>query len=139
MKLQDICVNLKLAEELKEARYPQDGSLFYWVRVNNDDSKLWPKEYEDITENGQTVHVVDSYMIERGVVISAPTAEEILKELPRFIHHEIDGAREKLKITKSGVKELPYWVGYEVYEMAGKSLADSAAKMWLFLRRNELV
>lgn len=77
MTLQQITVSLELAQQLKEAEYPQE-SLFYWFS-NNKKTEYWVMRAhrEHFTEQGWK-DLMD-------IVIAAPTASELGEQLPQHI------------------------------------------------------
>ncbi len=74
MKLEDFCVDLEWAKKLKDAGFPQD-SFFYFIKMTG---------YEEQYPSGYTIRYNDGDPQLKDD-ISAPTAEKILKELPKFI------------------------------------------------------
>lgn len=76
------------------------------------------------------------------IIISAPTVEEILRELPYFA--EIKGRRAKLTIEKGPCD--PEWDvcymhldGHDFRSQYGETLANAAAAMYCYLAENNLL
>ncbi len=73
MKLEEICVDLEWAKKLKDVGFPQDSLCWYVY-----------SDHPSINSHGKyslVSHTPSDEMLD----ISAPTAEKILKELPKFI------------------------------------------------------
>lgn len=65
--------------------------------------------------------------------INAPTAEEILRELPDYIHDD-DGKIQWLYINRY---DNEYHVGYQyIQDFCHKSLSEAAAQMWIWCKEN---
>lgn len=118
-------VSLELSKQLKEAGYPQKDSDFTWSG-----DKLFPAvKGVEFTED-----------------TAAPTADEILDQLPSTIEEvEIDGDNYGMCELAIWKEEKDYSVNYldedsypELQETEDV-LADAAAKMWLYLKKQKLV
>ena len=127
MKLSDITTDLEISKRLKEKGFPQD-SMFSLYKHNNI----------------EVVCQIHDFNIESFGAISSPTAEELLKELPRNI---------KVKDEK-----YPYWniidVDEKVYRVSylhamnkfsrlhnteDKKLCNALALMWIYLHDDNLL
>lgn len=118
-----ITVSLEWAKKLKEAGWPQD-SFLYWFHLEG--------------LNSLTSEKIEASAIE---YIAAPTAEEILRRLPRV---SLSGDECYLQAERI-IKET--WnVEYEGTDgisrsegFADESLANAAAAMWCYLSDNNLL
>lgn len=115
-------VNLELSKSLKEVGYEQEPMAAYWYQ-----SKLARGEWQ-YSINLFPGKQIDWDGYKEDQFFASPTADEILEKLPR-----------QMEVKKSGVLEFPYWVKVGDDEMTGESLADAAAKMWLYLRKEGLL
>jgi len=117
------CVNLELAKKLKENEFYQN-TLYYL----DDEDNLINKNFvitspKIIEENNQ---------LKKANYYSAPTSDELLKELPYKIKDYY------LVIAKCN---KGYWVKYwnfgeiEIKHIQGNNLANCLAKMWLYLKK----
>lgn len=125
-----ITVNLELSKKLKEAGYPQKGN-FEWTYVPND---LYS---ENPTGSSQMIMPAIG-----GVTgIASPTADEILDFLPAQIKNK------RLQIDKMPAGE--FCISYIPFNASDQeeivvfgttpTLADTLAKMWLYLKENNLL
>lgn len=127
-------VSLELAKQLKEAGYPQ-VSTFMWD--DNGDLRVGIGQV-------QRPHFKTAYPneleIEVNECFASPTADEILDQLPHSINFDY-----YLEIYK----KQPYWMlsyrKYQEQEAIGNiqgpkdNLADAAAKLWLYLKKEGLL
>jgi hypothetical protein len=124
-------VTLKTAEELKEAGFPREA-YFSWI---SDDEGDW--------------HLSESSLLSEEEIkeyaYAAPTAEEILEQLPFFIKTKENQIYYlSIKITMKGDRKQ-YLVEYLGYVWGIKQdnglelLAEAAAKMWLYLKKEGLL
>lgn len=126
-------VSLESAKQLKEKGYPQQSSYFWWtsaLRTNGKEEFYLPNDFiVDIGELNEFDYRKD---------YAAPTVDEVLDLLPERI--------EGYKTLGMG-KVMGEWViGYQkignelqAIRTVDKSLADAAAKMWLYLKENNLL
>lgn len=118
MKLNQICVSLELAKELKEAGYPQE-SLFYWGQLAHNG--------EFVLKN-RTVFLKSD--IRAGLPIAAPTASELGNELlgniDEFVRENLDDLDTNLYMDWCN-DEHPYYN------------PNLLAKIWLLLAKNNLL
>lgn len=108
-------VSFELAKQLKEAGYPQESNFYY---QNDISPELY--SYKGIVMNGDE--------------IASPTADEILEQFA-YCHKA-----EWLLISKDPTREK--WVidfKSKLVMFKGDSLADAVAKMWLYLKENNLL
>lgn len=128
-----------LSKQLRESSYPQDNSYFYWAQSMTKES--YPKEhwYLIYRENG-----LNPSAIEKGQLIASPTADEILDKLPvRFEQYDRPKIYKdyQLHIIKRFF-EKDWLIKYEAGDsrilqyVYDESLANAAAKMFLFLKQN---
>lgn len=126
-------VSLSLAKQLKEAGYSNEWSTFYWEDLFDGNAQL-------VTEK-EKAHYQDGKEIKYW---AAPTADEILDRLPWQIKDGID--RGRLVVEKSFFDKR-WKVTYVDYGSGGRfaqsnedeNIADSAAKMWLYLKEQNLL
>ena len=134
--MKEYCVNLELAKELKENGYPQNSYNRYQVDI------LGEVEIETL-EFSDHDHVKECY--------SAPTSDEILKELPNFIiHNNTNYYLNIFRDTYTGIRpeitENYYEVSYITlhflcldapnnYCVEEDKLSNALAKMWLYLKK----
>lgn len=117
-------VNLQLSKELKEAGYPQEAEKWWW----EDNFGLEKNKSRTLRDN-------KPHNPKNGwVYFASPTADEILEQLPENILYE--HFMPYLLIEK----KLSKWtISYTNLEMTDISLADAAAKMWLYLKKEGLL
>lgn len=113
MKLEDICVSLELAKQLKDEGYPQESAFEYFL---GSDGK------------GYLSESVPERLGDEPAMFSAPTAAEIIEKI------------SSLEILK---RKTDYVVGLprETNKMGFRdsSLVNSLAKMWLYLKKEGLL
>ena len=123
-KLEDICVSLELAKQLKAAGYPQE-SLFYW---NGNEEFNYIVKYKD-----------DLFGWKEAIKISAPTASELGGVL---------GVDETKKIVSYHFWKYPDedlynfgWVDADGGEenFGEEKLIDAMAEAWLYLKKENLL
>ncbi len=128
MELKDICCDKGISGELKEKGFPQDG-LFWW--------KKYPSEW-DIAIDGC------GYVPDKASDFLAPTAEEILKELPCFFCDE-NGFQYNLHLEQFRKEYcISYYNSYKIKNFnrqlfKDKKLCNALAKMWIYLKDNNLL
>lgn len=132
MQLEQIVVTLELAKKLKETGYPQE-SLFYY-------------EFDlDETEIGGDIATLrfreDCIWLNTDDSYSAPTATELLNELP-----EVIVVKNKVHSFWCNKIDGLYRCGYDenCYEEYGfqeddKSMANAMAKLYLELKKEGLL
>lgn len=146
--------SLELAKQLKEAGYPQNcceggyysnygvdeigesDDYYHSGRVSKDD--LWEREDNEI----ELLDYHHAWFLIRAKeqhkdldiqLFAAPTADEILDRLPKII-----------SVFKSEMLKNGWTVGYESESVEYTSetayaLADAAAKMWIYLKKEKLI
>ena len=135
MKLEQICVSLELAKELKEAGYPQ-RALHWWGGIGNMD--IWCDHVKEEMPPQE----------KRFTWYAAPTASELGEKLPESIKK--DGENYLIFQTLvNGYVKLGYWSIKEpnVFgEVIGsqsiqrdKSEADARTTMLLYLAKEKLI
>lgn len=143
---ESIVPSLEMCKKLKEAGWPQDDAVWYWVgHMLNDKMQptswtLWPREKEEYREQWKPhIH-------------AAPTAEEILRRLPDEIpiNAGLKGSDYWIEIAKSShwgstPWEIRYrengtlllWDNPEPIRAA--TLANAAAAMYCYLAEQKLL
>lgn len=123
--MKEYCVDLDIAKELKENGFPQQ-SLFYWWKVQGfKQYSLWfLREIPTARKKW-----------------SAPTAEELIKELPNKYYWN-------LKIDLSAISN-EYFVHYGLTDKDrawmkshmtnDEKLCNALAKLWLYLKKENLL
>lgn len=130
-----ITVNLELSKQLKEAGYPQENHEFYWLeQVSPGRSKTYPDGMFRLVRGKET-------SLPEQFVFASPTADEILEQLPAQIKNK------RLQIDKMPAGE--FCISYIPFNASDQeeivvfgttpSLADAAAKMWLYLKKEGLL
>ena len=122
MKPEDIVVGLETAKKLKAAGWENGDAThyFYWMDIR------------DNYNEGEVCPQVESVYCNCPMIASAPTAEEILRELPTTqICYREDGVSIYVGIggRQKTVKKT----------IIGETLANAAASMWLYLKENNLL
>lgn len=133
--MKEFCVDLKLAKELKENGFPQN-TVYFYARWN---SKVIISEQWDLI-----TQPFDSNTLQKPYY-SAPTSDEILKELPREIKDSSFQRFYHLKIEQSPIHDEMYFISYgitnqdrawmETYHTSDKKLSNALAKTWLDLKK----
>ena len=133
-------VSLGLSKQLKEAGYPQESYFLYYP-------------YEDEERKGkyflQSTHD-SNYMPEIWPIqkaIASPTADEILDQLPTVIKDKEGFPLGMMILSIDGTEQRLWKVTYQemhsdtedIIGFNGMSLADAAAKMWLYLKKEGLL
>lgn len=140
--MEEYCVDLERAKQLKENGFPQD-SEFYW-NIHKAGGSVFPLD-DNLNKK------FASYQEKVGInavcyaTYSAPTSDEILKELPREIKDLNFEYFYHLKIEKSPIHDEMYFISYgitsqdrawmEYYNTDDKKLSNALAKMWIFLKK----
>ena len=123
----DITVSLEWAKKLRDAEWDQEDCVFFYVSNDKDDFLLVPRHYNTMEKSESFHH------------FSAPTAEEILRELPHVIHDK--GSPRFLQCGKhKKFWDVGYWRGVEpMKNVTEDTLANAAAAMWIYLKKNNLL
>jgi len=144
-----ITVDLETAKKLRGAGFPQVAHWF-WTELQGDDAFLYGAKRDGTQPTLTPAPDLREYS-------AAPTAEEILDELPDRI--EIDKETTRCQCGKSDIrvsykacfldmrKSEPtnqYIVRYihcdEVFKFfRADTLANAAAEMWIYLKENDLL
>jgi hypothetical protein len=138
-------VSLKLAKQLKQKGFPQDTDFFWHNSVNVFGEAMdKPLITYDDPDNGKCEDEGHKHNY-----VAAPTAEEIIKFLPHYIHWDNSHADSFLRMGK-GIggtdfdifyRGTPYESrGYKnIDSIYGDTLAEAAGKMFLYLKKEELL
>lgn len=142
--MKEFCVDLQLAKELKKNIFPQE-TLFYWggiwdcTAIESEDT---PIDYECIMSRNE------AQIAESDGSYSAPTSDEILKELPKIIipnhtrydmnirHYINQHLKKKYEISflsiclKMNEEHPDNYISFD-----DKFLPNALAKMWLYLKK----
>ena len=142
MTPESIVVGLEQAKKLKEAGWPQvtpqhPTSLFYWAHFIG-------------LEEPALVYAGKVELIrfdEFNFLLSAPTAEEILRRLPDVLKVK-EGYTAPLLVTHRAWEERGWYVMYSTGLRYGDekgevtsadTLANAASKMWCYLKEQNLL
>lgn len=155
-----ITVSLEMAKKLKEAVWEQEDSTFYWASgkrhaewvcvydghcdkaiTNNAGYGEPPWTYYLSDIDGGNEYSNDDKIVEK---YAAPTAEEILRNLPYSISWKDDSDNiAVLFISKFPssyrVGYSPQWTKDAWSTPDSESLADAAAACWCYLKENNLL
>jgi len=136
-------VTLETAKKLREAGFPQE-THHKWIEGSN----------------GQGVYFLDCDLrviaSHKGWdIVAAPTAEEVLDQLPAWIKMEDDEGQAYLIVEKYEDEnnencnyKVKYESAYAEYPEPSRlidedlwfvTLAEAAAKMWLYLKEHKLI
>ena len=138
--------SLEISKALKELGYPQGDGVFYWYygkdyTKNNVRRILWNAGDNKFVDHRREKVACP---LPSDAVIAAPTAEEILEKLPRIGAYEVDCYRHTggwlvayVDFADKQVKTLI--IEDESVEVTCGALADSCAKMWLYLKEHNLL
>lgn len=140
--LESIVTNFELSKKLKDAGFRQD-SLFYYMVPKNDTNTYWALRRKDFLEG----------LSECYFYISAPTCEELLRELPDYIDYgdilyfpEIrferecnDTDLEKITFSFNYFSKDDKNCLYPYTNLSGSKLVDTLAEMYLFLKVNKFI
>lgn len=130
-------VSLELSKQLKEAGYPQEGEFVYLVdKWGLRDNAFW--RLEDLSDSD-----INHFDASKDCnIFSSPTADEILEIIPIPLKA---GANYRPVLSRS--PQTGKWEiilihptngnDYKVFK--GESLANAAAVMWLYLKKEGLI
>jgi len=159
----NITVSLETAKRLRAAGWEQEDSSFYWGRFDPpkrrhlEDGTIVdiPKEEAEAMSYSWYYYNEENmpYADEDHNSWAAPTAEEILRELPNVIIHTPEGKKHSNSYrfqcamtgkTESGMQQ--FWCAYSAaigsYDhvlIKMDTLANAAAEMWIYLSENGLL
>jgi len=132
--MKEYCVDLEIAKELKENGFPQITNFYH--RIQKD-------EIGEFTDFSNT-HLKSDFMTIINVY-SAPTTDELIKQLPREIKDLNFEYYYHLKIEQSPIHDEMYFISYGItnqdrawmqyYDTDDKKLSNALAKMWLKLKK----
>lgn len=128
MKLEDQVANLKLAKELKENGYPQEG-LWWWVEFAKSTDLLSTRSREEAMVYGNLRRKLP-YAV-------APTVAELGERLPKntdFAKYEVGGMGGGILLFSCSYNDEN--VGKRV---TADTEADCRAKIWLYLKKKGLL
>jgi len=131
--------SLELSEKLKEKGFPQDNHFVY---------RHWRSSGEVIIDEVKEKYY--DYPKSRNmppsseVICSAPSADEILEQLPNYIRNPRTGNLDGLWFCKNSHTEDfigEYHTTFDApfIELRDKSLADLMASLWLLLKEKNLL
>lgn len=128
---ENIVVSLELAKRLRDAGWSQEkniSSFYYsgegWLMVCT------------IHVEGETVliPVTGAELTFHSPWLSAPTAEEILRELPDYQVMSEEGVVSIIQLSDIYNKRK---TKFSIFK--GETLASAAAQMWIYLKTNNLL
>lgn len=133
-------VSIERARALKEAGWKQNDCSHYWVEIvvprlkREEPSREWK-----LLTQRESNEALFKFTEQK---IAAPTAEEVLRELP--VDVIIDGYEYRIEMLKRhGVSNDKYYVNYryytKVYEFMEDTLADATTSAWIYLKENNLL
>jgi hypothetical protein len=126
--------SLELSKQLKEAGFPQESFMFY---CQADDAGNSDPAYIDLYPN-------DYGMIDGKDIVkmyAAPTAEEILDELPKEILFKGVSYRLRINALIGDAWSIEYrsFDGGEFCSKHDKTLSELAGRMWIDLKGEGLI
>jgi len=119
MNLNQICVSLELAKELKEAGYKQD-SLFWWNFYSPGAMD------EELVRTAYGRYKLENIGQDSEESIAAPTASELLEQLPKdiaFYHWRWESGQYNFGFENDNGGEENF---------GEDTLVDAIAKCWLY-------
>lgn len=126
---ESIVVSLEWARKLKEAGWPQEDSLMCWIRSTD--------TYTDKVSLSRRT-------LPKNRLAASPTAEEILRRLPRYLPWKDDS--DNMAALFVNVFPSSYRVGYSPQWTQdawstpdAETLADAAAGCYCYLSENNLL
>jgi hypothetical protein len=145
MNPESITVDLEHAKMLKEAGWPQAETIWYWFDYVWSDHKIVMKDH-DYWSRCQNKAAYP----ERGDAFcdfAAPTAEEILRRLPQgFEDPDCELKIDCMGDDANSIAKREWFVSYEnenedwiMKMMSDSCLANAAASMWCYLKKNGLL
>lgn len=129
-------VSLELSKRLKEAGYPEENSYMVWVEVFpifNDELRLVTHAQFEQQLKGSILSDEAKKLIK---YFASPTADEILKHLPEYYVIYWLGKRAVCRDAREFDDEFP---SEDMHYFQGESLADAAARMYLYLKKQGLL
>jgi hypothetical protein len=137
LRMVDITASLAVSKKLQW----EDGIGFYWIRDESPEWRLayW-SEHTLIDIEKQTGYISPVGITDK---VRAPTAEEVLRELPVFVVEK--GKTKAVEIIHPDRIYLRAGVdpdgGIKIERLKdGKgSLANAAAELWIYLKTNDLL
>ena len=129
MNIEQHVVSLELAKQLKEAGYPQE-TLFYWIGIEGEVGDLCRKGEAPLADFILNNDEKLKKYVPEGFCYAAPLASELGEHL-KFLGNYL---------------EITHWKhGWRVYDkdhggfQEDFNLSDCLAKMWLYLKQNNLL
>jgi len=127
--MNNITVSLEMAKKLKEAGWKKETELKWYI------NRLFPAHLRFRNEVQREID--DTFLA------YAPTAEEILRELPDHLLKNGIKRRITIDISDNRVDKNKYGIFYgsggELYTVYGDTLANAAAQMYCHLSTNNLL
>ena len=121
------CTSLELSLVLREAGYPQENALFYYVRAKLHTPKYWGLQYVDDVKRDYD----DKNKYE---IIASPLASELMEKMPEQVAELLDYGDYHWK-----PKMWCFWKkSGDAYE-AEETLPDTLARLFLHLRQEQLI
>lgn len=132
MNIEQQVTSLELAKQLKEAGYPQDECLFYWV----DSSNWWgANELPRLFMKGYVFNST-TFEVGKDCGIASPTVAELIQQLQNYeTRYSLDFPNPFfIKGQHIHYGEFRLTNINSVTDIYDKKLSNCLAKMWLDLR-----
>ena len=156
--MKEYCVDLEIAKELKENGFTQDTGFYFYrqddgdidIKGNLTNRKEWGLSFISYKTDKEWLLAdfghPDKWMgIQPEHFVSAPIAEELIKELPREIKDLNFEYYYHLKIEQSPIHDERFLVSYgittqdrawmEQHHTEDKKLSNALALMWKLLKK----
>jgi len=139
--MKEYCVDLDIAMELKINEFPQESNFYWYKRLPEKNSWKFIGSKGLQYKNKSFCFTPDG----NDILYSAPTAEELIKELPREIKDLNFEYFYHLKIEQSPIHDERFLVSYgitnqdrawmEQHHTEDKKLSNALALMWKLLKK----
>ncbi len=140
--MKEYCVDLEIAKELKENRFPQNNCMNYFTNFHQGfDDGIFVRGYCEIFDNFIISYFngKDKEIPDGGIYYSAPTSDEILKELPEKINDcyylDIIKMNDEYKVGYSNIKPYDQADFQWIILREGKKLSNVLSTLWLYLKK----
>jgi len=123
-ELKDIVTELELSKQMKEKGFPQKG-LFSWYFTRIANYQLW----KTIDNKSDWTDEDHEWLTFANIFCLAPTAEEILKELPKSIYGE-----SPIRISNFDDGYGVEYINTAEFFFHDKKLCNALGKMYNYLK-----